>query len=69
LGGVVAVMSVELTTETLVAGMPPKVTVAGEENPEPVMLTSSPPAEEPLFGDTEKMLGCPAEVLVVVPLP
>ena len=41
--GLDAVMEVELTTVTLVAAVPPKLTVAPAEKPVPVMVTNVPP--------------------------
>jgi hypothetical protein len=48
---VVALMVVALTTVTLVANAPPRVTTAGLENPVPVMVTAVPPWTGPLAGE------------------
>jgi len=55
--GVVAVMIVLLRTATLVAALPPKVTVAPDRKPVPVMVTGVPPAVVPELGDTVKTVG------------
>jgi hypothetical protein len=55
--GVVAVMDVLLPTTTLVAAVPPKVTVAPVAKFVPVIVTAVPPAVEPLFGDTLVTIG------------
>ena len=49
-GGVSAVISVELTTVTPFAGMPPIQAPAIAEKPLPVMVTAVPPAEGPEVG-------------------
>jgi len=49
--GVAAVMMVVFTTATLVAAVPPNVTVAPAAKFVPVIVTSVPPAVDPLFGD------------------
>ena len=51
LAGVVAVMVVELTTVTLVAAVPPKVTAVAPVKLAPVMVMLVPPAGEPLAGE------------------
>jgi hypothetical protein len=43
-GGVVAVIDVALATETLVAAVPSKETLAPAANPDPVTVTAVPPA-------------------------
>ena len=43
---------VELTTTTLVAATPPKVTVAPLRKPVPLIVTDVPPDDEPLDGVT-----------------
>jgi hypothetical protein len=50
--GVVAVICVPLTTTTLVAAVPPNVTVAPDTNPVPAIVTPVPPPAAPLFGVT-----------------
>lgn len=57
--GVFAVMLVELTTTTLVAAVPPKVTVAPVAKFVPVIVTAVPPAVVPLVGDTLVTVGVP----------
>ena len=57
--GVVAVMDVLLTTTTLVAAVPPKVTVAPLAKFMPVIVTAIPPAVDPLFGATLVTVGTP----------
>jgi hypothetical protein len=47
---------VELTTTTLVAAMPPKVTVAPFWKPVPLMVTGLPPVVLPAEGTTEVMV-------------
>src|SRR5215510_5852394 len=50
--GVVAVICVPLTTTTLVAAVPPNVTVAPETKFVPVIVTLVPPVAGPEFGLT-----------------
>ena len=50
--GELAVSCVALTKATLVAAVPPTVTVAPETNPVPVSVIVVPPAVGPLFGET-----------------
>jgi hypothetical protein len=57
--GVVAVIEVPLTTTTLVAAVPPNVTVAPLAKFVPVIVTAVPPDVDPLFGDTLLTVGCP----------
>ena len=57
--GVVAVMDVLLTTTTLVAAVPPKVTVAPAAKFVPVIVTDVPPTVDPLLGDTLVTVGTP----------
>jgi hypothetical protein len=55
--GVVAVIEVLLTTTTLVAAVPPNVTVAPEAKFVPVIVTAVPPAVDPVFGLTLVTVG------------
>jgi len=55
--GLVAVMLVALTTVTLVAATPPKVTLVAPVRPVPVMVTAVPPIAGPDEGDTPMMVG------------
>ncbi len=55
--GDVAVIEVDELTVTSVAGLPPKLTVAPDTNPEPPMVTTVPPAVGPLAGLTELTVG------------
>jgi hypothetical protein len=55
--GVLAEMEVLLVTTTLVAAVPPNVTVAPLRKPVPVMVTEVPPAELPEFGETLVTVG------------
>jgi hypothetical protein len=48
---VVATIDVPLTTVTLFAAVLPKVTVAPDTNPVPVIVTAVPPAVEPDTGE------------------
>jgi hypothetical protein len=50
-------MVVLFTTATLVAAVPPKVTVAPAAKFVPVIVTAVPPAVDPLFGDTLLTVG------------
>jgi hypothetical protein len=54
--GVVAVIDVLLARVTLVAGAPPRLTVA-ERKPVPVIVIRVPPLVVPVLGVTEEMLG------------
>jgi hypothetical protein len=56
----VAVIEVLLTTTTLVAAVPPNVTVAPVAKFVPVIVTPVPPAVGPLFGDTLLTVGITA---------
>jgi hypothetical protein len=56
---VIAVMLVALTTTTLVAAVPPKVTVAPAAKFVPVIVTGVPPAVVPVFGDRLTTVGAP----------
>ena len=56
----VAVIVVEFTKVTPVAGTPPKVTVAPLTNSVPVMVTAVPPSVVPLVGVTEVTVGAQA---------
>jgi hypothetical protein len=70
--GVVAVMDVGPTTFTLVAVVPPKLTVAPVRKPVPVMVTAVPPEASPVFGETEVTVGAglpPVYVNALVRLP
>ena len=58
--GVVAVSVVLLLTLTLVAAVPPKLTVAPLTKFEPLMVTEVPPAVDPLLGVTELPVGAGA---------
>ncbi len=48
--GVVAVIEVLLATVTLVALVPPNLTVAPAKKPVPVMVTAVPPVVGPVLG-------------------
>jgi hypothetical protein len=50
-------MVVLFTTATLVAAVPPNVTVAPAAKFVPVIVTAVPPAVDPLFGDTLLTVG------------
>jgi hypothetical protein len=54
---VVAVIVVLFVTTTLVAAVPPNVTVAPEAKFAPVSVTAVPPATGPVFGDTLVTVG------------
>jgi hypothetical protein len=58
--GVVAVIEVLLTTVTLVAAVPPKLTVAPETKLVPVIVTPVPPPADPESGDTDVTVGAGA---------
>jgi hypothetical protein len=47
-------------TFTFAAAAPPKVTVAPEAKPDPVMVTDVPPPVGPEFGDTPAIVGAGA---------
>ena len=51
--GVVAVIDVALAAVTPVAAVPPKVTVAPDANPVPMIVTAVPPLFEPLVGEID----------------
>ena len=55
--GVVHVIEVAETTETLVAAVPPNVTVAPVTKPVPLTVTAVPPAAGPLPGLTLATVG------------
>ena len=55
--GVVPVIVVLFTTVTLVAAVPPNVTVAPAAKFVPVIVTAVPPAVVPLFGETLLTVG------------
>jgi len=57
---VTQVTVVWLTTVTAVAAVPPKVTPSVPSSEEPVMVTSVPPAREPLTGAMPVMFGVPS---------
>jgi hypothetical protein len=59
--GVVAVMVVLFTTTTLVAAVPPNVTVAPVVKFVPVIVTAVPPAVDPVFGLTLLTVGAGPE--------
>jgi hypothetical protein len=50
-------MDVALTTFTLVAAVPPRLTVAPVRKPVPVIVTEVPPLAVPVFGVTEVTVG------------
>ena len=52
-------MDVLLATTTLVAAVPPNVTVAPVAKFVPVIVTAVPPAVGPVFGDTLVTVGAP----------
>lgn len=54
---VVAVIEVLLTTFTPVAAVPPRLTVAPDRKPVPVMVTLVPPGAGPEFGAIEFTFG------------
>lgn len=56
----VAVIDVGLTTVTLVAAVPPKLTVAPAEKPVPVIVTNVPPIAGPEVGEIELTVGAGA---------
>src|SRR5271166_1057540 len=58
--GELAVISVDETTETELAGMAPNWTVAPATKPVPVMVTEVPPATGPAFGLTAVTIGAPS---------
>ena len=69
--GVTAVIEVALTTTTLVAAVPPTVTLLAPVKFVPVIVIAVPPANTPVFGFTELIVGAgttyvnaPAEVAV-----
>jgi hypothetical protein len=55
--GVVAVICVPLTTTTLLAAVPPNITVAPAAKFVPVIVTAVPPVVDPVFGDTPPTVG------------
>jgi hypothetical protein len=55
--GVVALIEALLITVTLVAAVPPKLTVAPVKKLVPVIVTTVPPLTVPEFGDTELTVG------------
>ena len=55
--GVTAVIEVELATTTLVAEVPPMVTVAPLTNPVPVIVIAVPPSVEPEEGEVVLIVG------------
>ena len=56
-GAAVAVIDVLLTTTTLVAAVPPIVTVAPARNPVPAMVRLPPPLMGPVLGVIEVTVG------------
>ena len=59
-GGVVAMICVELVTVTEAAGVVPNVTVAPAWKFAPPIVTWSPPAGEPVVGETGLIVGAGA---------
>jgi hypothetical protein len=55
--GVTAVTVVEFTTDTLVAAVPPIVTLDVPVKFVPVIVIAVPPAVEPEFGATDEIVG------------
>src|ERR1700722_15473540 len=55
--GVIAVICVPSTTWTLVAGVPPNVTVAPVPKFVPLIVTAVPPAVGPVLGETPLTVG------------
>jgi hypothetical protein len=53
-------MVVLFISATLVAAVPPNVTVAPVPKLVPVIVTAVPPAVDPVFGDTPLTVGLPA---------
>src|SRR5579872_6680621 len=66
--GVVAVMVELLTTVTLPAAVPPKLTPAPARKLLPLMLTAVPPPVGPELGETELTLGAGLVLVYVKPL-
>jgi len=60
-------MDVLLLTDTLVAAVPPNVTVAPAEKPVPAIVTGVPPETGPLDGDTDETVGAGAAAVYVKP--
>ena len=60
-GGETAVIEVAELTRTLVAAVPPKLTVEPTVKKVPVIVTDVPPAVGPLFGLTEVIVAAEAE--------
>ena len=58
--GVVAVMDVALTTTTLVAAVPPMVTLVAPVKLVPVIVTAAPPTNGPLAGLMDVTVGMDA---------
>jgi hypothetical protein len=56
-GGVVAMNVPPLLTCTLVAALPPKVTVRPALKPEPLIWATLPPFADPVFGVTDTGTG------------
>jgi hypothetical protein len=67
--GVFAVMVVVFTTVTLVAAVPPNVTVAPATKLVPVIVTAVPPSGVPPSGLTLLIVGVPMYVYPFVRLP
>jgi hypothetical protein len=63
--GVVAVIEVLLTTLTLVAAVPPKLTVAPEAKFVPVIVTTVPPLAVPDVGEMAVTVGAGGELDVL----
>ena len=64
--GVTAVIEVALTTTTLVAAVPPTVTLLAPVKFVPVIVIGVPPANTPVFGFTELIVG--AAIYVNAPM-
>lgn len=60
--GVVAVMELLLLRVTLLAAVPPSVTLAPDWNPVPVIVTDVPPAVVPEVGDIKLTVGAGVEL-------
>src|SRR5689334_14751264 len=56
-------MEVELTTVTLVAAVPPRLTLAPDEKPVPVIVTDVPPLVLPEVGEIAVTVGAGALLL------
>src|SRR5258706_1255790 len=65
-GGVVALIEVAFANVTLVAEIPPMVTVAPAANPVPVIVTGVPPAVGPVAGEIPVTVGAALVAAVTV---